>query len=187
MTFLLLPLRLPLLSEPSCGEGGSVTSAKPVATMVLELVWVTADVCPLGLTVVMMVVKSWTEVETTGVVLTMAEDRRVEDASGALDEAGASGVGAALPPRVGVGVLLLLLLLLVGAGEEAGGAALVGSLEEGGGASEVLGGGVLEGGCDGCADEGRGVGVEGGGVDAGGAEEAALPVPLACRRSPWWM
>jgi hypothetical protein len=34
----------------------------------------------------------------------------------------------------------------------------------------------------------RGGGVEGAGVEAGGVDVAtALPVPLACRFSPWWM
>ena len=131
-----------------------------------------------------MVVKRWIDVETRGVVLTTGVLWRVGvDAS--LDVAGASADVPGLL-RVGVGEAFPF-PLSEGAGVEAGGAAVLSSSEEGAGGSEVWGGGALEGAGVGDGVDVRGGGVEGAGEEGVGVEGAALPVPEACRFSPWWM
>lgn len=135
------------------------------------------------LTVVITVTNSWSEVETSGVVLTMAVVRGADEAAGALD----TGAFALLRPGAGAGDVGVLPRLEPGAGVEAGGALEEGAAtgvdgsSSGEGEGEGEGAGVADCRCD----EGCGAGVE-----AGGAGVLLLPpppVPEACLFSPWWM
>jgi len=152
-----------------------VYSAWPVV-MATELVPVDViSTCAPLLTVVITVTNSWSEVETSGVVLTMAVVRGAEETA-ALDGDGAAfallraGAGVGEAPRLVPGA---------GAGVEAAGA-----LEETGSGSGDDSAGVGEGDgvAEGCRDEGAGAGV-----DEAGAGVGELPVPEACCLFPWCM
>jgi hypothetical protein len=200
MTFLLDSLMPPPeLSSLACEVGGSVTVACPVVVMMLLVPVEVVVICRPSLMVVMTVMYSWSDVETRGVVLTMAVVR-TEDVAlvvGVVD-APPPPAAALEPSADDAGSLLLLLLFppselgaaaeVVGAGASDEGAGLLAGVLAGG-LSLLLGSGVAElaggaaddagGACElagGAAEEG--VGVADGGVDA--------PVPSASCLLPWW-